>query len=146
MSSEFALPVAVSIAPRRWIIAAIIALHCLPLPALLFVGDALPISVASVAWALAALAALSLAVELHKQHLAGAATRLEGNAVNNWLLHREAGQPGKVQLIDAADCRWFVLLLVAQDGRKFRLLVRSSAQTREQLHRLKVLRAMLDAG
>ena len=137
MSHAFCLPVAVSILPRRSLTVAIIALHCLPLPVLVVaIGGA-------GAWVLAAIAGLSLVLELYKQRLAGAATKLEGTITDDWLLYRNGPHPSdqcsRVQLIDKVDCGGFVLLLMAQDGRKFRLVVRSGEQARDQLHRLRVI-------
>ena len=134
MSNAFSLPIALSIAPRRRITAALIALHCLPLPALPLLATV----AAPGAWLLAALVALSLALELHKQHTAGPATRLEATAANKWLLYRGAGQSSQIELLDGADFGWFTLLLAAQNGKKFRLVINANEQTEDQLHRLRV--------
>lgn len=131
MSNAFALPIAVSVSPRRSIAALVIALHCAPLPLLL---------AADGAWRLAAAAvvAVSLAVELHRQRRAGAAARLATTAGNEWLLYRDAAPGGKIELIDSADYGRFALLLVAQRGRPFHLLINARAQPGEQWHRLRV--------
>lgn len=129
MSNAFALPIAVSVSPPRRIAALVVALHCVPLP-LLMAADG--------AWRLAAVVAVSLAVELHRQRRAGAATRLATTAGNEWLLYRGATPGGKVELIDSADYGRFALLLVAQRGRPFRLLINARAQPGEQWHRLRV--------
>ncbi|MDD9856719.1 MAG: hypothetical protein OXU96_01510 [Gammaproteobacteria bacterium] len=131
MSNAFALPIAISVSPRRRIAALVTALHCVPLPLLMAVDGA---------WRLAAAVAVaaSLAVELHQQRRAGSATRLATTAGNEWLLYRGAAPGGKIELIDSADYGRFALLLVAQRGRPFHLLINARAQSGEQWHRLRV--------
>ena len=139
MSNAFYLPITLNVLPPRWITAAIVALHCLPLPLLLTVDGV-------VAWPLGAAAGLSLAFQLHRQRPAKAATRLEATTANGWLLYRATGDGpahgngDKVELIDQANLGGYVLLLMAQNRRRFRLVVRAGDQPREQWHRLRVLR------
>ena len=112
--------------------AAIIAMHCLPLPLLVFATDW--------AWLLGAVVGLSLIFHLHQQRSATAATRLEANTTNEWLLYRNNGSYDKVALLEQVNLGWCVLLLMKQNRRRFRLLIRCNAQSHEQLHRLRVLR------
>ena len=124
--------------------AAIVAMHCLPLP-LLVVADG------TVPWLLGAAAGLSLIFQLHQQRPAAAATRLEATTANGWLLYRgaknehghghERGHGDKVNLIEQMNLGGCVLLLMGQGRRRFRLVVRAGDQTRDQWHRLRVLRA-----
>ena len=118
--------------------AAIVAMHCLPLPLLLFADGA-------VLWLLGATAGLSLIFQLHQQRPAAAATRLEATTANGWLLYRGAkngyGHGDKVNLIEQMNLGGYVLLLMGQGRRRFRLVVRAGDQTRDQWHRLRVLRA-----
>ncbi|MGR3984148.1 MAG: hypothetical protein OD817_02645 [Gammaproteobacteria bacterium] len=130
MSNTFCLPVRLSVSPRP-LGAVIIAAHCLPLPLL----AAAP---AAWAWAALALAGMSLAWELHRQRAAAAATALEA-AAGGWLLHRQDGRRAEVDLLDRADFGGFMLLLLREDGKKFRLAARADAQQRGQWHRLRVL-------
>ena len=117
--------------------AAIVAMHCLPLPLLVVADGAIP-------WLLGAAAGLSLIFQLHQQRPAAAATRLEATA-NGWLLYRGAehgyGHGDKVNLIEQMNLGECVLLLMAQGRRRFRLVVTAGDQTRDQWHRLRVLRA-----
>lgn len=147
MSNAFCLPITLSIAPCRGIVAALVALHCLPLPLVAIVADGFSVPFA---WLLAAITAFSLAFALRRQLLANGAVRLEAIAGDNpanagnsgdWLLYREDGRRDPVQWIDSVEFGGFVLLLMAQDGRKFRLLIRVRSQSRGQLHRLRVWRA-----
>ena len=128
--------------------AVIVAMHCLPLP-LLVVADG------AVLWLLGAAAGLSLIFQLHQQRPAAAATRLEATTANGWLLYRgaknghrhghghghERGHGDKVNLIEQMNLGGCVLLLMGQGRRRFRLVVRAGDQTRDQWHRLRVLRA-----
>lgn len=149
MSNAFCLPITLSIAPCRRIVAALVALHCLPLLLVALVAIVADGFSAPFAWLLAAITAFSLALALRRQHLANGAVRLEAIAGDNpanagnsgdWLLYREDGRRQPVQFIDAMEFGGFVLLLMAQDGRKFRLLIRVRSQSRGQLHRLRVWR------
>lgn len=136
MSNEFYLPITLSLAPPKWMTAAIVAMHCLPLP-LILVADG------AGAWLLGAAAGLSLVFQLHQQRPAEAATRLEATTANGWLLYRgaEHGHGDKVELIDQLILGGCALLLMGRGRRRFRLVVRAGDQTRDQWHRLRVLRA-----
>ncbi len=152
MSNAFCLPITLSLAPHRGIVAALVALHCLPLPLVAIVALVADGFSAPFAWLLAAITAFSLALALRRQRLANGAVRLEAiagdnpaNAANagnsgDWLLYRADGRHQPMQFIDAMEFGGFVLLLMAQDRRKFRLLIRARSQSRGQLHRLRVWR------
>ena len=135
MSDAFYLPVALNVAPSKWMTALIVGLHCLPLP-LVAVGGV-------VAWPLGAVAGLSLAFHLHRQRRAKGAIRLEATAAGQWRLHRRAapGRGEKIELTDQTMVGGWALLLVTQNRRRFRLGVRAGDQPREQWHRLRVLQA-----
>ena len=118
--------------------AVIVAMHCLPLPLLVVADGAVP-------WLLGVTAGLSLIFQLHQQRPAAAATRLEATTANGWLLYRGAkhgyGHGDKVNLIEQMNLGGCVLLLMGQGRRRFRLVVIADDQTRDQWHRLRVLRA-----
>ena len=120
---------------------AIVALHCVPLPLLVAVDEVF-------AWPLGALSGLSLIFHLRRQRAAANATRLEATAADEWLLHRtiEGGRCDKVELIDQVNLGWCVLLLMKKNRRRFRLVVKTGEQHREQLHRLRVLRVGQRSG
>ena len=130
----------------------IIAMHCLPLP--LVALTLLPLMSEGIfAWqhlALVPLAglllALSLIFHLRQQRTAAGVIRLEATTAEVWLLHRKDGRCDKVELLQQMNLGWCVLLLMKQNRRKFRLVVNASEQSREQLHRLRVLRVSQRAG
>lgn len=156
LSNEFCLPLAVNLSPRPSIAAILIAAHCLPLPLLPWAVSTGVVG-AAWAWLIAAAAGISLALELRKQCAAAGALRLEVST-SGWRLHRvehrgktrhgnartqqtrtQQTRDEEVLLIAAKDFGFCVLLLLAQHGRKFRVVVNARAQDREQLHRLRLV-------
>ena len=126
--------------------AAVVAVHCLPLPLVLSVERAF-------AMPLAAAIGISLVFHLFCQRIAGGATRLEAASNGEWFLyvsdknaakHRRGKAKVKVKVkvryIDQFAVGNFALLLIAKGRLRFRLLVFAAAQNQSQWHRLRVLR------
>lgn len=149
MCNAFCLPITLKVLPRKWLTAVIVALHGAPLLALWWLVD----GELGAGWLLAVTAVVggSLLWELRRQSSAGAATKLVATRTNEWLLYRgaqqwqaqrqaksQAQQYVKVEMAAHLDCIWFVVLLMAQQRRKFRLLIPATAQADGQLHRLRL--------
>ncbi|MGR3915045.1 MAG: hypothetical protein OD918_11155, partial [Gammaproteobacteria bacterium] len=79
-----------------------------------------------------------LAWQLHRQRAAATAVALEAIA-GGWLLHRRGRRHARVTLLDRADFGCFMLLLLRENGKTFRLVARADAERRGQWHRLRVL-------
>ncbi|MGI9311081.1 MAG: hypothetical protein ACR2P7_06070 [bacterium] len=130
--------------PRQAIAAAIVALHCLPLSWMLLDAPLAP----PLLWPLCALAVAHLALRLHRQRAAAGATRLVATA-NGWRLRTrdatsdddgdDAMRAQRIDRIDALDLRFCIVLRATRRGRSFHLALRAGEQSREQLHRLRVL-------
>ncbi len=83
---------------------------------------------------------------LRQQRLAIAAVRLEATAAGQWQIYRANGRCDEVELLAQMNFGWCILLLMKQNGRRFRLLIKCGGQNREQLHRLRVLRVSEQGG
>ncbi len=132
--------------------AALIAMHCLPLAMLAALAVHANGTHANwVGWAGAsacvfAITALSLLVQWRKQRRANGATCLEGVA-DGWRLRRSpsadsplAASPTEpIEIFGQLDCHYFIVLLARQNQRPFRLLIPATQPLPGQLHRLRVM-------